>query len=86
MVYEPEEKQWYRKTVRCNRCGKCCLGPLADDWFQGTQMIDGVEYCGAIKEAGGEYWCEAKQAPFGCAMDSPHRLPHPECVMEYEKI
>lgn len=85
MVYEPDENQWYIKTERCNKCGKCCRD-VPDDWQHGVQEIDGIRYCAGIREAGGEWWCEAKNAPFGCSKDKPRKIPHPDCVMRYEKI
>lgn len=87
MVYDPLAGAWYRKVTRCNKCGKCCLGPFREDWPFGTQIIDGEEYCGGIKKAGDEWFCEASIAPFSCIRDLPNQLvEHPDCVIEYEKI
>lgn len=86
LVWEPEEQAWYVKTVRCNKCGKCCRGPFPGDWPPSTQQIGPHEYCGGIKEAGGEFWCEAVYVPTSCVFDTPHSLPHEDCVMKYEKL
>ena len=85
IVKEPNELPQI-KTVRCNRCGKCCQDP-PEGWVYGEQQIDGITYCGAAREEDGVWHCNAGfDAPFTCCRDLLRQKPHPDCVIEYHPM
>lgn len=85
-MVKDHDKKWYKKTVRCNLCGKCCKD-LKDNWHLGLQVIDGETYCSKIKKVANQFWCEAGPAgPFSCVSDSPTGFQPKGCVLEYEEI
>jgi hypothetical protein len=86
MIREPDGSV-YRKTIRCNLCGKCCENPGLN-WHLGVMDIDGKKYCAQIKKVNNEFFCEGGfKIPAVCNMELPKKAPcHPECIMEYAKI
>lgn len=92
LIREPDEYggQWFVKTVRCNKCGKCC--EVEADWRLGTKEMDGKTVCQYLRKTHivegederDEYTCDGGGGtPFMCCSDNWERPAHPECVIEY---
>jgi len=83
MISEPDGSL-YKKTSRCNLCGKCC--EVLDNWYLGTKEIDGKTYCKYVNKVGNMWFCEGgNKASFSCCSDSPNQQPNEDCVIRYQK-
>lgn len=90
LVYSPEKGKWYRKTVRCNLCGKCCRN-IGMNWPWRNESGD----CGYLKR---EVWnfppfggrevfiCTNPLSPVSCVFSNVPGRPHPDCCIEYEEV
>ncbi len=65
----PNEK-WMVKTVRCNKCGKCCMFPEGKEVSEPPFIIDGK--CEYLVNIGKEWWCKLGSGrPWSCCMGVP---------------
>ncbi len=82
----------YRKTVRCDRCGKCCRMHPDGFWIYPKYEIDEITYCvHCEKRPNGTFDCMSPVAHLGCCTDNPSNRKHKgkghtECCIEYEKL
>ena len=83
----------YKKTVRCDMCGKCCrLHPDSSwSWRVGTKILDDQVYCKYTYKESDEFHCRNSLAPFSCCSDNPSNRKHKgkshlECCIEYEVV
>lgn len=87
-IRQPDGKV-YKKTTRCNRCGKCCRdpGPYFPTYKPDVPEAEGHDYCAFCDFGGVEGWlCTNPSVPFGCKKDAVGKLPHSECVITFEEI
>lgn len=70
------------KAVRCDMCGKCCMG-VRDDWAHGKDPKTG--WCAKLKYYANEYRCDAPGGrPFYCCCGDNAGEPH--CCIEWKTI
>lgn len=74
----------YVKTVRCTFCGKCCQnpGPAFPEYIPEGET---EKYCAHCEKDGDRWICMNPAFPFGCVRENGDTLPHPDCIMEYDK-
>ena len=73
-------KVWYKKVVRCIKCGKCCMN-VPNNWVRG-QGKDGN--CQHLKFSANEYLCNLKaERPFICCVGDGWE---DECSIVWEKV
>ena len=85
-IIRQENGDVYKKVVRCNLCGHCCLTP-GKGWPFGDQEIDGELYCAKVAKVNGEFFCECGwETPCGCASEHPLKKLHKECCITWEKV
>jgi hypothetical protein len=77
---EPGEDQpIHIKTVRCNRCGACCMGL----WGGAPFGHDDEGNCLKLRKNGDEWECTAgSKLPIACLGDP---IEEPDCVIEYRR-
>ena len=69
------------KTVRCNRCGKCCMN-VNDNWVFGKDKNGDCTFLGWNKTDG--FYCATAQIPWGCAKG--HGKIGDECCIKFEAV
>ena len=73
-----EQGVWYKKVVRCNKCGKCCMD-VPKDWSRG-QGSDGN--CQFLILSGNEYLCGlGANRPYKCCIGDGDS---DDCCIEWE--
>lgn len=90
LIYLPHTGKWYKKTGRCNMCGKCCR-----DVGEKFPWRDEAGDCKFLKR---EVWnfppyngkevfiCTNYYVPIICGIHLSPVKPHPECSIEYQEV
>jgi len=69
------------KTVRCNKCGECCMDVSNEETPFGA---DDEGKCKALKKEGNEWLCTAGLfRPFMC-MPDPNNVDEASCCIRYK--